>query len=123
MPHAAPRPCTHPGCPALVKKGRCEQHKIKDTTARQRQAKRALPTNSARWRRIRAAQLQREPLCADCDEQSIMTPATHVDHKDGDSHNNQPDNLQSLCASCHSRKTAASDGGFGNRGRGGRSSK
>lgn len=28
-----------------------------------------------------------------------------VDHRDGNSHNNDHDNLQSLCASCHSRKT------------------
>ncbi|MEW6383526.1 MAG: HNH endonuclease [Pseudomonadota bacterium] len=38
----------------------------------------------------------------------------HVDHIDGDPNNNATTNLQTLCVSCHSRKTAREDGGFGN---------
>lgn len=79
-----------------------------------RQAHRALATNSRPWRRIRAAQLRREPLCRKCLAQSLLTPATDVDHEDGDSSNNAESNLQSLCRSCHSRKTAQENGGFGN---------
>ncbi len=37
-----------------------------------------------------------------------------VDHVDGDSWNNAPANLQTLCPSCHSTKTAKFDCGFGN---------
>ncbi len=62
---------------------------------------------------MRAAQLDREPLCRSCLERNVITPASHVDHIDGDSHNNHPDNFQSLCPSCHSRKTAREDGAFG----------
>lgn len=37
-----------------------------------------------------------------------------VDHVDGDSWNNAPANLQTLCWAHHSAKTARQDGGFGN---------
>ena len=120
MPRRAPTYCRHPGCRVRVHNGYCDTHRPAqvDRTARERQRRRALPTNSAAWRRIRAAHLMAQPLCVMCEREGRITPATHVDHIDGDSHNNHPDNLQSLCASCHSRKTARQDGGFGNRGRG-----
>lgn len=88
-----------------------------------RQARRSLPTNSARWRRIRAQQLATEPLCRCCAHHGCRScapdgirAASHVDHIDGDDSNSAPANLQSLCARCHSVKTATADGGFGNRG-------
>lgn len=76
--------------------------------ARIRQARRALPTWSKQWRQIRAFILDRDPFCP------CGRPATDVDHRDGDATNNDPENLQGLCRSCHSRKTAREDGGFGN---------
>lgn len=54
------------------------------------------------WPRQRRMQLDREPLCRMCRE-----PANQVDHivplNAGGSKDD--DNLQSLCHSCHSRKT------------------
>ncbi|WP_442918227.1 HNH endonuclease signature motif containing protein [Magnetococcus sp. PR-3] len=58
--------------------------------------------------------LSREPLCRICKRKGKTERATVVDHMDGDATNNDSGNLQSLCASCHSRKTAKQDGGFGN---------
>lgn len=78
-----------------------------------RQAGRALATNSSQWRAIRAAQLRKEPLCRECAKAGRTTAATDVDHIDGDSTNESPSNHQSLCHSCHSRKTATQDHGFG----------
>ena len=78
-----------------------------------RQARRALATNSAAWRAIRMQVLGREPLCRECSSKRRVRAANHVDHIDGDAHNNRPENLQPLCAPCHSRKTAREDGGFG----------
>lgn len=72
-----------------------------------------LPTNSAAWRRIRAVVLAREPLCRCCAAQGRVRAATEVDHIDGDDANSADSNLQPLCRSCHSAKTARENGGFG----------
>ena len=79
-----------------------------------RQARRALATNSAAWRQIRAGILSVEPLCRECGKKRVIRPATQVDHIDGDDSNNEFENLQPLCGPCHSRKTARENGGFGN---------
>jgi 5-methylcytosine-specific restriction enzyme A len=64
----------------------------------------------SRWRRLRRMILNQQPLCVRCG-----APATDVDHivpraAGGD---DSASNLQGLCKSCHSRKTATQDGGFG----------
>lgn len=61
--------------------------------------------HTARWRRLRRAQLSRQPVCQRCDSQL----ATDVDHIDGNNQNNDLSNLQSLCKSCHSKKTYHED--------------
>jgi 5-methylcytosine-specific restriction protein A len=68
---------------------------------------------SAAWFRLRHACLERDN--GTCTTTGCGKPATHADHiiaraKGG------PDtiaNLTSQCPSCHSRKTARQDGGFG----------
>ena len=74
--------------------------------ARRNQQKRQYHTGSTTWRRIRAWILSLEPLCRECHKRGRITPATDVDHIDGDSWHNTRQNLQSLCHECHSRKTA-----------------
>ena len=69
------------------------------------QAKRQYKTNSTTWRRLRRWVLDREPLCRDCRKKGRITPATEVDHIDGDSWNNDRTNLQGLCKPCHTKKT------------------
>lgn len=74
-----------------------------------RSMKRADPFYTSRlWRRTRSYHIQREPLCRECKNQGINTPGEHVDHikpiKQG-GHATDSDNLQTLCASCHSKKT------------------
>lgn len=62
---------------------------------------------TARWKRLRQWQLSQEPLCLMCLECDIVTEATVADHVEP--HRGaqalfwDPDNLQSLCAGCHSR--------------------
>lgn len=62
-----------------------------------------------RWRKIAAAHLSKEPLCRHCDRRGIVREASHVDHivpHHGDHRLfHDAENLQSLCASCHGRKT------------------
>jgi 5-methylcytosine-specific restriction protein A len=71
------------------------------------------------WQQLRDAQLRREPMCVECKRWYRLTPATVADHivphKGDPKLFYDPENLQSLCASCHSRKTNQEDGGYGNR--------
>lgn len=101
--------CQHPGCHVLTCNTYCEAHKPK----RQRYASASwhswysLPI----WRRMRNAQLTQEPFCRECAKHDRRTKATEVDHVTP--HRGRwelftdPGNLQSLCHSCHSRKTMA----------------
>jgi 5-methylcytosine-specific restriction protein A len=109
MPRAAKRPCTYPGCAALVDKGRCAKHAIKPKPAKPRSS--AALGYGYRWQQLRAAVLREEPNCRACGR-----PASHVDHimskrKGG---TDERHNLQALCASCHASKTSRYDHGFGN---------
>jgi 5-methylcytosine-specific restriction endonuclease McrA len=61
------------------------------------------------WERLRDYHRAREPLCRHCAQRGKVVPMKHVDHIidiiDAPELRLQDDNLQSLCASCHSRKT------------------
>ncbi len=115
MPSRAYHICTAPGCGRLVagETRRCQAHPydMREQASRSRESRRGITGSS--WRAIRRAVLKREPMCRAC----RLSEATHVDHimprdLDGSSDSS---NFQPLCASCHSRKTAREDGGFGNR--------
>lgn len=59
------------------------------------------------WQKLRLMQLNRCPVCEECQANGRTTPGHHVDHivplSAGGQH--ELSNLQTLCASCHSRKT------------------
>ena len=105
MPSKPPRPCRHPGCPALTREGWCEQHRPSRTQERRRSA----AYHHWYFLPIWPEQLLREPWCAECRKQGLRVRATVADHirpHRGDwKLFCDPANLQSLCASCHSRKT------------------
>lgn len=71
--------------------------------------------DTAHWLRLRRMYLMHHPLC-EC-EDHCGYPATVVDHKIP--HNDDLalaydwNNLQAMTKSCHDRKTAKRDGGFG----------
>ena len=62
-----------------------------------------------RWAKLRNAYILGNPLCAHCLIQDRVTLAAEIDHvrplADGGARLD-PDNLQALCRSCHSLKTA-----------------
>jgi 5-methylcytosine-specific restriction endonuclease McrA len=71
------------------------------------------------WRRFRASILRLRPIC---EMVGCGIAATHVDHivpRRRGGADFDPANVQALCASCHSTKTALRDGGFGRPGRAG----
>lgn len=70
---------------------------------------------TARWQRLREAQLTSQPLCIYCQQADEVEPATVCDHRiphrgDEDLFFD-PDNLQSLCAPCHDRVKAREERG------------
>ena len=103
------RPCKHPGCPELTRDGWCPRHR---PTHRRRASAEyhgwyLLPI----WTDdLRPGQLLREPFCRECAGRGVRTPATVVDHirpHRGDwALFIDRANHQSLCKSCHDRKTA-----------------
>ncbi len=115
MARKPPRPCRYPGCRELTQDGWCGRHRPKHT--RQEESRQWHKFYLTRlWRDVlRPEQLIREPFCRECARYGLRTPATDVDHiraHKGDwAVFSDPANLQSLCHSCHSRKTARENGG------------
>lgn len=124
MPNRAKRPCGKPGCNELGLKAYCPAHRRNNTSAlmlkeqrRQFDAARLndphrLIYRTEAWARTRKAILQRDPLCkiAGCAKRyGTALPSNEVDHiipiRQGGAELD-PDNLQGLCHSCHSAKTA-----------------
>lgn len=110
MPSKLARACAVRGCPdkAIAGSSRCGEH----TRQYKRELARRRPSTAKdygrKWRAIRALYLKYHPDCEVCGK-----PTTDVDHiipkrEGGTSH---WDNLQALCHSCHSEKTAKHDGG------------
>ena len=62
-----------------------------------------------RWKKLRHAYAEKNPLCEHCLRYDILTPVAVVDHVHEIEDGGEPydyDNLQSLCHSCHNRKSA-----------------
>lgn len=74
-------------------------------TGRDADPRRTIPLQSAAWRKLRERVLARDPICQECYRRGHITPATDVDHVNGDPSDNRMSNLQGLCHSCHSHKT------------------
>ena len=68
---------------------------------------------TARWRALRKAKLQAQPLCEICSRRGLVVPASVVDHKRSIASGGDPfpplSGLASMCAPCHNAKTAARD--------------
>jgi len=111
MPYRAKKPCPHFGCKELTNGGYCEAHKRAidksyDTHHRDKDMKRFYGSPS--WRAARKVKLAKDPMCEACKRGGVLVVATVVDHilpvREGGARLAM-ENLQSLCHSCHSRKT------------------
>lgn len=117
------KPCAAPACPALVRGQRyCGKHEnLADQTKRDHDRRRGNSTQRGygyKWQQARARFLQIHPLCVHCEKEGRVTAARDVDHvipHRGDQELFwRQSNWQALCTSCHSKKTATEDSGFGN---------
>ncbi len=121
MANAFARPCAYAGCRCFAVSGSsyCAQHlkQIKREKFRTTSSAYALGY-TRQWSKASKAFLIEHPLCAECQRQGRVTPATEVDHIIPHKGDKQlfwdQDNWQALCHRCHSRKTVTEDGGFGN---------
>lgn len=119
MPRAPKRPCLQPACPELVEvgqDGRCDKHgKANQRFSRlRRDPKQGARYRTARWGRLRKMVGSRDNwICRMCGE-TRPERSMHCDHivpveEGGD---DAMDNLQTLCAPCHSKKTLRERGGM-----------
>lgn len=112
MPYRPKTPCHHPGCPELVEAGRlyCEKHLPLHPEVTRPAAKRGY---NRRWQKVRKSYLEAHPLCVQCAKQGKYVRATVVDHiipHRGDQKLFwDQNNWQSLCKSCHDKKTLTED--------------
>lgn len=108
MPIAPPTCCTTPGCGGLRRQGVCDRcgpkkRKAHDRTTTER-------GYGADWQRFRKQRQAEQPLCADCLEQGIVSPAVEFHHRNKIKH--RPDlrldeaNVVGLCGPCHDKRTA-----------------
>ena len=86
----------------------------------------------ANWRKLRNWFIKKNPLCKECLKDGLITACTMeirngspvrvsnevdhiIPHRGNEKLKRDPKNLQTLCKSHHSRKTATEDGGFGHK--------
>ncbi len=113
MPSKALKPCNKQGCPNLSRERYCDDHKQLTNSYDTNRGTAAQRGYGARWRKVRAYYLSKHPICVRCND--IATVVDHVTpHKGNKTLFWDSNNWQSLCVSCHSRKTVQEDGGFGN---------
>lgn len=105
------RLCSRQGCTELGKHSHYAREYAKDRPSAAKMG------YDRHWQRLRAMKLRDEPLCRACKAEGRIVAANEVDHRTPKSQGGTDDweNLQSLCKSHHSEKTAREDGGFGKR--------
>ncbi len=106
MPGRPAKPCTYPGCRALVRDGtsRCEKHALKPWS------RTGPPPERIRGRKLqalRAALFVRQPLCEPCTKAGRVTLATIRDHRIPLAEGGRDDetNEQAICEACHDVKS------------------
>jgi len=103
MPAAPLRPCRKPGCSALHSNstGLCDKHQVEYQAAYDRSRESSTKRGyDQRWRVLRSIKLRSNPMC-EC--KGCERVASLVHHKDKNPHNNNSENLMSVCQPCHER--------------------
>ena len=111
--------CTYPGCNVAVEvddfdrsSPRCPQHPsmyVPKKVYKHHYHNGKHIYDSYQWKKLRKQYAEQQPLCEHCLKFDILTPLAVVDHVKEIEDGGEPfdiNNLQSLCHSCHNRKTA-----------------
>ena len=114
MPVAAPKPCRHLGCKALVADGTgfCSVHQEDRKIGKFADARRGTSHQrgyGSEWQKIRSRILSRDKgLCQPCLRAGRYRPAKAVDHitPKFEGGTDDDENLQAICLPCHEAKTA-----------------
>lgn len=119
MPYKPKHPCSYPSCPKLTNERYCPEHKKLMTAQydnRYRNRDVSEFYHSREWRHLRKVFLTEHPFCTECWKKGKLTEASVVDHvvpiRQGGPALNE-NNLQALCASCHSSKSIKEGSRFG----------
>ncbi|MGE5618439.1 MAG: HNH endonuclease [Sphingomonadaceae bacterium] len=115
MPEKPMVPCSVYPCKNKVPAGSgglCAEHKKTRQIGRSTRPGMSYRGYKSKWKKTRDQFLKRYPWCVVCGR-----PAVNVDHIIPKSQGGTDDenNLQSMCQSCHSRKTAIQSSGWGDR--------
>jgi len=120
MPYRPKKPCHYPGCPLLTDGYYCDQHQKLVYKAYNKYERDNFSKTfyvSKEWLETRKRKLRLNPLCEACQKNGTFIKASIVDHiipiKQGGAKFDLS-NLQSLCWSCHSRKSIKEGSRFGN---------
>jgi len=111
-------PCRVSGCADIATRedhGYCRKHKREDFNAYNKQRRSEEDAgierwySTAEWQALRQYHISREPLCRICAADGKVVQGVEVDHitpiRDGGARRDDS-NLQTLCRSCHAKKTA-----------------
>lgn len=115
-PQRAKRPCKVSSCKDFaVNGGYCDQHQERIRKKDRERGTAHQRGYDAEWEKERTKYLEEHPLCVDHKRRGFIEVATVVDHiipHKGDKVLFwDKNNWQSLCESCHNRKTATEDKG------------
>ena len=102
------RYCAEPTCGAIVTKGYCAAHAVRQEQQRGNYAARR-QYRTLRWEQLRAQVLRESRYtCANCGQVQLALEVDHITKPGADQAAfwNRA-NLQALCRTCHQQKTAA----------------
>ena len=119
MTIAPPVACRNPTCGKASNDGaycdECKPERNREAAARRgSRSAEAQKLYDYRWAKIAKAYIWDNPFCAQCGWIERLECDHIVPHGGDRDLFKDPDNLQTLCSTCHRRKTATEDGGFGN---------
>jgi len=119
MPYSPKKPCRHPGCPELTHDTFCDKHRREDNRIYNQYKRDVLSKTfykTSQWLKVRKIKLQQSPICEECKKNGTIVVGKIVDHIVPIKLGGEPydmDNLQTLCWSCHSRKSIQEGSRFG----------